>query len=261
MKKLLTALLLVLPFTVNAQPALWMESNNISKNINGGDISKNDTIAVVVKVNPNFSTIRSVYFDFQHQKDAISLISVTTGDAIPQNASVNINNYFYPNCQFNRNANNTTSNGWANWNYASYTCNSSTVPYAAIDRIMVNVSSNPNLSPCTNNGTVCPTYLKLKFQVTNTTAGFPYDSVYMNFAVGYASNGSNIDPTLNSAPRATWIQLAPGSNNLISGTVKFGANLSNALRGLMQVQVTDTNSIQPKFIASTSLNSINTDFT
>ncbi len=70
MRKILA--LLLVPFALQAQPSLWWGSNTITTDINGGTIAKNDTIVMEVKLNPNFSTIRSVFFDFQHQKDAIT---------------------------------------------------------------------------------------------------------------------------------------------------------------------------------------------
>ena len=112
MKKLLVAVLLLLPiFTVEAQPALWWGANTISTNINGGAIVKGDTVELEVKVNPNFSTIRSVFFDFQHQKDAITLLDVQRGAAISSTANFSYTNNYYPNCRFNRDGNNTTTNG------------------------------------------------------------------------------------------------------------------------------------------------------
>ena len=106
------AVLLLLPFfQVEAQPALWWGANTITTNTNGGAIAKNDTISLEVKLNPNFSSIRSVFFDFQHQKDAITLLDVQRGAGIPQAANFTYTNYYYPNCKFNRNGNNTTNNG------------------------------------------------------------------------------------------------------------------------------------------------------
>jgi len=164
MKKLLTAVLLLLPiFKVEAQPALWWGANTITTNVNGGAIVKNDTISLEVKLNPNFSTIRSVFFDFQHQKDAITLLDVQPGAGIPQGANFTYTNNYYPNCKFNRNANNTTDTGWNNYMNASYTCNSVTVPYHAINRINVNVSSAANMEHAT--------YIKLRFRIAKTDAG------------------------------------------------------------------------------------------
>lgn len=230
MRKLLA--LLLVPFALQAQPALWWGSNTITTNVNGGAIAKNDTISLEVKLNPNFSTIRSVYFDFQHQKDAITLLDVQRGAGIPANANFTYTNYYYPNCKFNRNGNNTTNNGWNNWMNANYTCSSATVPYHAINRIQVNVSSAANLDHAT--------YIKLRFRITKTDAGFPYDSVYMNFAIGYDVNGGTMTNTENVGAKGVWIQLAPNANNLIVGDMKHSANVSAGLKGLMRLSITDT---------------------
>jgi hypothetical protein len=237
MRKFLAALLLLLPiFKVEAQPALWWGANTITTDINGGPIAKNDTISLEVKLNPNFSTIRSIFFDFQHQKDAIQLLDIQRGVGIPAAANFSYTNNYYPNCKFNRNGNNTTTNGWNNYVNANYTCNSSTVPYHAINRIMVNVSSAANMEHAT--------YIKLRFKVTNTDAGFPYDSVYMNFAIGYDVNGGTMTNTENVGAKGVWIQLAPTANNLVVGDVKHSANTATGLKSTFRLSVTDT-STQP----------------
>lgn len=233
MKKLLAAVLLLLPFVkVEAQPALWWGANTITTNTRGGPIVKGDTVEMEVKLNPNFSTIRSVFFDFQHQKDAITLLDVQRGAGIPQAASFTYTNHYYPHCRFNRNANNTTNIGWNNWASANYTCNSATVPYHAINRIMVNVSSTQNMEHAT--------YIRLRFRITNTDAGFPYDSVYMNFAVGYDVNGQTMTNTQNVGAKGVWINLSPTANNLIVGDVKHSANVSAGVKSVMRLSVTDT---------------------
>ena len=244
MKHLLTALLLCVPTTVMAQPALWWDVNNVSTDVNGGPIAKDDTIAIEIKLNQAATNIRSVFFDFQHQKDALTLIDVQRGVGIPAAASFSYTNNYYPNCRFNRTAQNTTNNGWDNYMNAQYTCNSTTVPYHAINRIMVNVASAQNLEHAT--------YVRLRFRVTNVAAGFPYDSIYMNFAVGYDAAGATMTNTQNVGVKGVWVQLAPGANNLLSGTVSHGTNVSNGLRGMMKLSVTDT-AAQPTEAANTAL--------
>ena len=245
MKKLLAAVLLLLPiFQVEAQPALWWGSNTITTDMNGGTIAKNDTIVMEVKLNPNFSTIRSVFFDFQHQKDAITLLDVQRGAGIPANANFSYTNNYYPNCRFNRNANNTTNVGWTNYQWASYTCNANTVPYHAINRINVNVSSAANMEHAT--------YIRLRFRITKTDAGFPYDSVYMNFAIGYDMNGGTMTTTQNVGAKGVWIQLDPTANNLVVGEVKHSANTTSGLKSLMRLSVTDTLA-QPTEVANVAV--------
>ena len=232
MKHFLAAVLLLLPVPALAQPSLSWGVNTITTDVNGGPIVKDDTISIEVKVNPNNTTIRSVYFDFQHQKDALTFLDIQQREAIPTTATFSYTNNFYPNCRFNRTTANTTTNGWTNYSQAQYTCNSTTVPHHAINRIMVNVASSQNLS--------LATYVRLRFRVTNVAAGFAYDSIYMNFAVGYDAAGSTMTNTENTGVKGVWVQLAPGANNLLSGTVKHGTNVSTGLQGLMRLSVTDT---------------------
>jgi len=238
--------LLLLPVVLQAQnPKINLFPATVTQDLNGGTIQKNDTIQVTVKLDANGSTTRAVYFDFQHQFTAIQLLSATVatpgaqGSAIPAGATTNVNNYFYPNCRLNRTAQNTTAEGWTNYYNASYTCNSATVPNDAINRIYVNVASNSALTT--------GDYLYLRFKVTNVDAGFPYDSVRMNFAAAYTVNGAQQNTDLVS-PRATWVQLEPGANNLVTGTLALSANLTEAQRPVIHV-VTDSSA--PQFVAST----------
>lgn len=235
MKKIL-AMLLVPFFTLQAQPTFWLESNKIDKDINGGTIQKNDTVALVVKLNPAGTTIRGAYFDFQHQHTAIQMLDIVMGPALPTGATSNVNNYFYPNCKLNKNAQNNTTNGWNNYVNASYTCNSQTVPNEAINRIYVNVASNQTLLQAT--------YMTIRFRVTNVSAGFAYDSIYMNFAFGYDVNGGTITTTQNNTPRAAFIELASGANNLVTGEVKLNQNFPLNYGARLDIMTTGTSPTQ-----------------
>ena len=223
MKKFLVLLLMPFAMAQAQYPIYTFYPQVITQNIHGGAIQKNDTIAVTIKVNANGSTVRSTYFDFQHQFTAISLIDVTMatagaqGSSLPAGTTTSVQNYFYPNCRLNRTSQNTTTSSWTNYSYANYTCNASTVPNDAINRIMANVSSTSNLG----NGD----YMYLRFKITNTTAGFPYDSIRMNFAAGYQSNGNQQTSTLGE-PHASWVQLATGANNLVTGNIVLPSNLT-----------------------------------
>jgi len=171
-------------------------------------------------------------------------LDVQPGAGIPQGANFTYTNYYYPNCRFNRTTQNTTTNGWTNYGHAQYTCNQTTVPYHAINRIQVNVSSAQNLDHAT--------YIKLRFRITKTDAGFPYDSVYMNFAFGYDVNGATMTNTENVGAKGVWIDLAPNANNLIVGEVKHSANTTAGLKNLMRLSITDTLA-QPTEVANAAV--------
>ena len=233
MKKLLAAVLLLLPiFQVEAQPVFYWDKTTITTDINGGPIAKDDTIEVKLMVNPQYTTLRSAYFDFQHQKDAITLLSVERGAAYPANAGYSVQNFYYPNCQLNRNANNTTNNGRTNWNNASYTCNAQTVPYNAINRININISSATNLD--------MESYIRLRFRVTKTDAGFPYDSIYFNFVIPYNVNGQEMTGNTMMGSKTVWVQLDPTQNNLIAGAVNHSANTTTGVKNTMRLSITNT---------------------
>ena len=252
MKKFLAALLLLLPtFKAEAQPVFYWDKTTITTDINGGPIAKDDTIEVKLLVNPQGTTLRSAFFDFQHQKDAITLLSVERGAAYNAQASYNVINNYYPNCQLNRTAQNTTNNGRTNWNNASYTCNSTTVPYNAINRININISTPNNLS--------MESYIKLRFRVAKTDAGFPYDSIYFNFVIPYDVNGQEAWANQNTmmGSKTVWVQLDPTQNNLIAGGLAHSANTTTGVRNTMRLSVTDT-AAQPTEVTNKLIGSAGT---
>ena len=85
----------------------------------------------------------------------------------------------------------------------------------------------------------------MKFEITNTDAGFPYDSVYMNFAIGVSGDhygdgtagNTWLEGTTNSGPKGTWIQLASTENNLIIGQLKHNENTSSVAKDKMSLRV------------------------
>jgi hypothetical protein len=90
----------------------------------------------------------------------------------------------------------------------------------------------------------------LRFKITNTTAGFPYDSIRMNFAAGYQSTGNQQTSTLGS-PHASWVQLVAGANNLVTGNIIF----SNTIPSTLLPQVVILDSITNALIVSRQLSS------
>ena len=87
-------MLFALPLALQAQPVFYWDKTTITTDINGGPIAKDDTIEVKLLVNPQGTTLRSAYFDFQHQKDAITLLSVERGAAYPANAGYSVQNFY-----------------------------------------------------------------------------------------------------------------------------------------------------------------------
>lgn len=191
-------------------PDIYLKSAAITTNTNGQAIAKGDTVDMIVMIKDNASNVRSTFLDFQYNWKNFTILSVGYGNALPQGATVNTTNQFYPGYNFVRNNNNYTRNGNTNYynSYYNYTQNGS----QAIQRIYSTITSNANL--------LDNDYVKVKLKVNNVSAGSAYDSIYMNFAAAWGiSEGSNM-----TDPRATFIQLAAGQNDLVNGNMYKNAS-------------------------------------
>jgi hypothetical protein len=207
------SLLLIVTFlyiNVTAQvPDLYLKNSSINQNVYGNPISKGDTIVMLVNYKGNNSATRTIYFDFQYNYKLFTIIDVTPGGtALPQGATTSFTNYFYPGYTYLRNAQNYTRNGNENYSYANYNYNSSSPN--AIQRIYVTCTSPINLL----DGSI----LKVALKVNNVDAGSAYDSLYMNFAAVWDNTGLYTSSNMID-PRATWVQLGAGQNELIKGSL------------------------------------------
>jgi hypothetical protein len=186
-----------------------------SVNIRGGKITKGDTVQLALAYKNNGSIARSFYLDFEHQITAINFIDIVfptagaQGSALPQGASATFQNNYYPGYTFVKNANNTTTDGITNFNYAQY--NYSQGGIKAINRIWVNTASTTDL--------VDGDLAYLRFKVVNVDAGFAYDSVYFNAAQSYGASYTGYNTVFMPKPQSSWITPIPSANALINGQV------------------------------------------
>ena len=91
MKQLFTLVLLFLGFVAFGQNVkLRMtptidgtgSDSTVTKNISGAPLTKGDTIVIYAQVNGNGnSTTRQLYFDFEYQNTALTLLSITNTGA------------------------------------------------------------------------------------------------------------------------------------------------------------------------------------
>ena len=218
MKKLLllvTILNIIVTFSYAQTPELRLSPVEQSVNIRGGKITKGDTVQLALAYKNNGSIARSFYLDFEHQITAINFIDIVfptagaQGSALPQGASATFQNNYYPGYTFVKNANNTTTDGITNFNYAQY--NYSQGGIKAINRIWVNTASTTDL--------VDGDLAYLRFKVVNVDAGFAYDSVYFNAAQSYGANYTGYNSVLMPRPKSSWITPIPSANALINGQV------------------------------------------
>jgi hypothetical protein len=215
---LLFLLLQLLIVTAIAQnPELKLSPNVVSTNINGGAIKKGDTVQVsLIYKAAAGKPVRSFYLDFQHQITAINMIDLTFGNAVPTGATTSSQNQYYPGYWFNRNSSNTTESGQQNSNSASYSY--SQTSGKAINRIWA-VSSADLVD-----GVFC----NIRFKVEQVQAGFPYDSIYYNFAQAFSGNyGGTYYDVKMPKPNSAWISLIPTANALVNGELKLNSNLTS----------------------------------
>jgi hypothetical protein len=227
MKYFLLLIVTFLYINVTAQvPDIYFQSKSISQNLYKNPISKGDSLVLYVNYKNNNSTTRTIYFDFQYNYKLFTILDISAGGTVlPQTATTSFTNYFYPGYTYLRNAQNYTTNGNQNYNYCNYTYNQSSPN--AIQRIYVTITSADNLL----DGSV----LKILLRANNVAAGSAYDSLYMNFAAVWDKNGSFTSSNMPD-PKATWVQLGAGQNELIKGSLY------------------SVNSIQPKLLFIDSLN-------
>ncbi len=251
LRKLILSLVTIFGiFVTNAQiPTIYLEKSNITKNIKDTSILKGDTVDMVVMYKEELSSTRTLYFDFQYNYKTFTILGVTSfsGDssAMPANATMNIQNNFHPGFTYQRTAQNTTTNGSQNYNYANYTYSPSS--NNAIQRIYTTVTSNSNL----RNGK----YIRIRIKVNATTAGTAYDSLYMNFVSGWKSDGTYID-TYMPLPKSTFITLDANANTLVTGniykspSVQTNIKFTDSASGISTLLYPDVNGV---FKASTEL--------
>ena len=200
--------------TYSQAPTIYLEKPNIITNIRGGSIMKGDTVDMVVMYKEEMSYARTLYFDFQYNYKTFTILSVTDfganadSSALPSGAVMNIQNNFHPGYTYNRNAQNTTTNGTQNYYGASYTFSSTS--NNAIQRIYTTVTSDNNLRD--------GKYIKIRLKVNNVSAGTAYDSLYMNFVSGWRSDGAGIQ-TYMPLPKSTFITLDANANTLLTGNI------------------------------------------
>ena len=206
-------------FSYAQTPELVLRPTEQSVNIRNQPIVKGDTVQLALAYKNNNSSARSFYLDFEHQITAINFIDIVfptagaQGSALPTGATATFQNNYYPGYTFNKNANNTTTDGLTNFNYAQY--NYSQGGIKAINRIWVNTASASDL--------VDGDLAYLRFKIVNVDAGFAYDSVYFNAAQSYGVNYTGYGSVFMPKPRNSWITPIPSANALVNGVVGMGS--------------------------------------
>jgi hypothetical protein len=228
MKKLLFLFLTLLTFNTFGQDVkLKLNDDSTKVDINGGVIDKGDDFIVPVLLHGNQNTTaRALYFDFEFNNAAFTFVSVAhtgtggNGGVLPAGSSITMTNYTYPGYSFATNANNTTTNGNANYNTAAY--NYTQGGPKTIIRVYLNwATTNP--LPYNAYGVL----LNLRFTLKANAVGDAWDPIKMNFGAVFNENGSS-GSTLMEIPLTTIITQNPDAKKYVKANVELGANINPA---------------------------------
>ena len=232
MKQLLTIILLcvgLFGFGQNVKLKLSANVNGtgdtVKLNAYGNTLKKGDTLVLYVAVNGNSNTAaRQLYFDFEYQNTALTLLSITNtgtagnGGTLPAGSQISESYYQYPGYRFAQNSTNTTSNGNTNYQYANY----------AYTQGGNHTIVRHNLNWATTQGMPYNTYWgleKLVFKLNTNAVGLSFDPIRMNFAAAFNSNGTT-GVTVMEAPLSIPFYLDPNSESYIKGHVDVNSNLT-----------------------------------
>jgi hypothetical protein len=220
MKKLFTLILLFVGLTTFGQNIKLKLSSKadatgdtILTNVNGTTLKKGDTLVLYVAANGNSNTTaRQLYFDFEFQNTALTLISINSNvNTLPKGASISESYYQYPGYRFTQNTQNTTSNGNTNYQYCNYAFTNG--GNHTIIRHSLNWASTLGMP-----STSYQTLEKLTFKLNTNAVGLSFDPIRINFGAAFNSNGTT-GATIQETPLSIPIYLDPNSESYVKGHV------------------------------------------
>jgi Cohesin domain len=192
--------------------------DTIKLNNHGTTLKKGDTLVLYVAANGNGNTTtRQLYFDFEYQNTALTLLSIANtgtagnGGILPQGSSISESFYQYPGYRFTQTSSNTTSNGSANYQYANYSYTSG--GNHTIIRHSLNWATTQGM-PYNNYWGL----EKLTFRLNATAVGLSFDPIRMNFGAAFNSNGT-LGATTQEAPLSVPFYLDPNSESYVKAHV------------------------------------------
>lgn len=267
MRKVLLVLCLLVSFSAFAQNPIKFRlsadvfaepKDSVKFNKNGGVLKKGDQFYMYVSGAGNGNTTtRQLLFDFQFDNSALVLNAVNNtgtggnGGILPQGSNAQETYTQYPGYSFNKTAQNTTSNGTANYMQASYQY----------------VASGPSTVvrySLTWSGTAGMPYggywgfIKLTFTVKQDMVGFNLNPVQLNFVSAWNGQGVQ-EPTFQENPLKTIIYLNPNPDSYVNAKIDINANMTSIAP--MKVLFMDTVTKVGNLFDITSNGQVNVDQT
>ena len=244
MKHLLTTVLLFVGLTTfgqNIKLKLSTQPNatgdTVKLNAYGNTLKKGDTLVIYVAANGNGnSTTRQLYFDFEYQNTALTLIGIGNsgtagnGGVLPAGSQISESYYLYPGYRFAQTSANTTSNGNIDYSNCNYTYTNG--GNHTIIRHSLNWATTAAMPYSSYWGLE-----KLTFKLNANAVGLTFDPIRMNFAAAFNSNGTQ-GATIQETPLSIPVYLDPNSESYIKGHVETNGALSQFT--LTRIAFTDT---------------------
>ena len=230
MKKFITTLFVTL-FTFIATVSYSQQKFKASTYVGGSSLNRGDTFDYIIYGNGmNNNTTRQLLFDVMYDQVNFELVSVNhtgtggNGGILPQNSTINLSYYNYPNYTWNAvtsgNSANNTTNGTTNYMYANYTYNGAGGQNAILRTTLT--WSTPNAMPY--NG--YSDFIKIRFRLKTASTAYTFNPIKLNFVAGWTASGT-LDATIMEAPLSTSVLMNQNFGKYVTAKVDLNSNLYN----------------------------------
>ena len=228
MKKLLFFVTILTLFVTSSYGQIKFRA---ATSIGGTSLNRGDTFDYIIYGNGmNNNTTRQLLFDIMYDQVNFELVSVNhtgtggNGGILPQNSTIQLSYYNYPNYTWNSvtsgSAANNTSNGTTNYQFASYTFNGAGGPNAILRTTLT--WSTTSAMPYSS----FSDFIKIRFRLKATSTAYTFNPIKLNFVAGWNADG-NWDNTIMEQPLSTAVVMNQNFGKYVSAKVDLNSNLYN----------------------------------
>lgn len=199
--------------------------------IGGASLNRGDTFDYIIYGNGmNNNTTRQLLFDIMYDQVNFELVSVNhtgtggNGGILPQNSTIQLSYYNYPNYTWNSvtsgSAANNTANGTTNYQYANYTFNGAGGPNAILRTTLT--WSTTSAMPYSSYSD----FIKIRFRLKAASTAYTFNPIRLNFVAGWKADGT-WDATIMEQPLSTNVVMNQNFGKYVSAKVDLNSNLFN----------------------------------
>ena len=235
---------------------LYFPSTPTNTNLSGNVLNKGENFDVIVYADGNNNTtVRSLYFDFEHTNTAFQLLGIDhtgtggNGGIIPYGSQITMDWIEYPGYSWLSTQANSVADGNIRYQNANY--NYTAGGPKSITRVYLNWA-------IAQGGLGTDRLLILHFKLKSTAPGYSWDPIRMNFAAAFNQNGT-AGSTLMTTPLTNVIMLDPSASKYVTASIDFNNNVDNF--SLHRIAFTDSVTNQTYLVDALSDGSIPVDQT